>query len=54
LDDSRPNNDIPVDGRDLRAALDAVIAGQPLPENTKPSVGCTIKWKPGNAPAYVG
>jgi peroxiredoxin len=53
LDDSRPSNDLPVDGRDLRAALDAVVAGVPLPANPKPSVGCTIKWKPGNEPAYV-
>jgi peroxiredoxin len=53
LDDSRPGNGLPVDGHDLRAALDAVLAGVPLPENTKPSVGCTIKWKPGNEPSYV-
>lgn len=53
LDDSRPNSAIPVDGRDLRAALDAVLAGQPLPAEQKPSVGCTIKWRTGNVPAYV-
>lgn len=53
LDDSRPNNDLPVDGRDLRAALDAVLAGQPVPAEQKPSIGCTIKWKAGNAPAYT-
>jgi peroxiredoxin len=51
LDDSRPGNDLPVTGRDLRAALDAVLAGQPVAEPQKPSIGCNIKWKPGNAPA---
>jgi peroxiredoxin len=50
LDDSRPGNEIPVTGKDLRAALDAVLAGQPVPDLQKPSVGCNIKWKPGNAP----
>jgi thiol-disulfide isomerase/thioredoxin len=52
LDDSRPSNDKPVDGRDLRAALDAVLAGEAVPEQQTPSIGCSIKWKPGNAPAY--
>ena len=52
LDDSRPSNDKPVNGRDLREAIDAALAGQsPLP-NQKPSIGCNIKWKPGNAPNY--
>jgi peroxiredoxin len=45
LDDSRPKNDIPVTGRDLRAALDAVLAGEPVPERQIPSIGCNIKWK---------
>ncbi|MBD1913707.1 MULTISPECIES: thioredoxin family protein [unclassified Leptolyngbya] len=54
LDDSRPSNGLPVDGRDLRAALDAVLAGQPIPAEQKPSIGCNIKWKPGNEPAYFG
>ncbi len=54
LDDSRPNNGIPVTGRDLRAALDAVLAGQPVSPDQKPSLGCNIKWKPGNEPAYFG
>ena len=54
LDDSRPKNDVPVTGRDLRAALDAVLAGLPVPEPQKPSIGCNIKWKPGNAPAWFG
>jgi peroxiredoxin len=47
LDDSRPGNQNPVTGRDLRAALDAVLAGQPVPREQKPSIGCNIKWKSG-------
>ncbi|MBV8313789.1 MAG: thioredoxin family protein [Planctomycetaceae bacterium] len=54
MDDSRPSNGRPVTGRDLRAALDAVLAGTPIPEDQKPSMGCNIKWKPGNAPSYFG
>ncbi len=54
LDSSRPGNDIPVTGEDLRAALDALIAGKPVPEVQKPSMGCNIKWKPGNEPDYFG
>ena len=50
LDGSRPSNAIPVDGRDLRAALDAYLAGQPVPAGQTPSIGCNIKWKPGNEP----
>jgi len=49
LDGSRPSNDVPVDGRDLRAALDATLAGEPISEPQLPSLGCNIKWKPGNA-----
>lgn len=45
LDSSRPGNDIPVTGRDLRAALKAVIAGEPVNADQHPSVGCNIKWK---------
>ena len=45
LDDSRPESGIPVDGRDLRAAMDAVIDGQAVSEAQKPSLGCNIKWK---------
>jgi len=52
LDDSRPRNNLPVTGRDLRAAVDAVLAGKPVPAEQRPSLGCNIKWKPGNAPAY--
>ncbi|HOF41375.1 MAG TPA: thioredoxin family protein [Candidatus Hydrogenedentes bacterium] len=52
LDDARPGNGLPVTGRDLRAALDAALAGQPVEGDQKPSMGCNIKWKPGNAPVY--
>lgn len=45
LDDSRPGNQIPVTGKDLRAALDALLAGNPVDPNQKPSIGCNIKWK---------
>ncbi|MFP4057319.1 MAG: thioredoxin family protein [Candidatus Brocadiia bacterium] len=54
LDDSRPGNDKPNNGADLRAAIDAVLQGQPVPEPQKPSAGCNIKWKPGNEPPYFG
>jgi peroxiredoxin len=50
FDDSRPGNGKPVTGADLRSALDAVLTGRPVPVDQKPSVGCNIKWKPGNAP----
>ncbi len=53
LDDSRPGNRLPVTGRDLRAAVEAALAGQPIDKNQKPSIGCSIKWKPGNAPDYA-
>ncbi|HTB84121.1 MAG TPA: thioredoxin family protein [Candidatus Sulfotelmatobacter sp.] len=52
FDDSRPGNGIPVTGKDLRAALDAVLAGKAVSENQKASMGCNIKWKPGNEPDY--
>ncbi|MDH3698144.1 MAG: thioredoxin family protein [Flavobacteriaceae bacterium] len=45
LDDSRPGNGIPVTGRDIRNALDAVLSGQKVDPNQKPSIGCNIKWK---------
>jgi peroxiredoxin len=45
LDDSRPDSGIPVTGKDLRAALDAVLAGKPVDDNQMPSMGCNIKWK---------
>jgi thiol-disulfide isomerase/thioredoxin len=53
LDDSRPSNGIPVDGRDLRAALEALLGGEPISATQKPSIGCNIKWKPGNQPDYA-
>lgn len=53
LDDSRPGDGKPVTGRDLRQALDATLANRPVPSNQKPSVGCNIKWKKGNQPAYA-
>lgn len=52
LDSSRPGNDEPVTGADLRAAIEAILSGQPVSADQKPSIGCNIKWKPGNAPAY--
>ncbi len=53
LDDSRPGNSIPVTGRDLRTAIETVLAGGPIRGEQKPSLGCNIKWKPGNEPDYV-
>ena len=52
LDASRPGNGKPVTGEDLRAALDAVLAGRPPLEKQTPSIGCNIKWKAGKEPAY--
>src|SRR2546423_14983593 len=52
MDDSRPGNGIAVTGRDVRAALDALLAGKPISANQKPSIGCNIKRKPGNEPDY--
>ena len=52
FDGSRPKNNVPVTGADLRAAADAVLAGQPVSPVQKPSIGCNIKWSPGNAPEY--
>jgi len=54
FDASRPGNGVPVTGADLRAAADAVLAGRPAPAEQRPSIGCNIKWKPGNAPDYFG
>lgn len=48
LDDSRPSNSIPVSGQDLRSAIDSVLADRSVSEQQKPSIGCNIKWKPGN------
>jgi len=52
FDDARPGNSAPVTGKDLRAALDALLAGKPVGAAQKPSMGCNIKWKAGNAPDY--
>ncbi len=52
LDDSRPKGDIPVTGRDLRAAVAALLACEPPIEPQRPSAGCNIKWKAGSAPDY--
>ena len=54
LDSSRPDSGLPVTGGDLRAALDALLAGTPLAAEQTPSIGCNIKWKPGNEPDYFG
>ena len=54
LDDSRPKSDTPVTGKELRAALDAVLAGEAPERDQNPSMGCNIKWKPGNEPEYYG
>lgn len=53
LDDSRPGSDVKVTGKDLREAIEAVLADKPVPTDQKPSVGCNIKWKPGNEPEYA-
>jgi peroxiredoxin len=52
LDDSRPGNNKPVTGADLRAAIEAVLTGRAVNPDQKPSIGCNIKWRPGNEPAY--
>lgn len=54
LDESRPGNDKPVTGQDLRQALESLLSGHSVDPDQKPSIGCNIKWKPGNAPAYFG
>jgi thiol-disulfide isomerase/thioredoxin len=53
LDDSRPGNSKPPTGRDLRAAIDAVLSDTPVDPNQRASIGCSIKWKPGNELAYA-
>jgi hypothetical protein len=52
LDDSRPKNQLPVTGKDLRAALEAALAGKAPVSDQKPGIGCNIKWRPGNEPDY--
>lgn len=54
FDDSRPKNNHPVDGRDLKLAIRQLLEDGPAVTDTKPATGCNIKWKPGNAPGYFG
>jgi peroxiredoxin len=53
FDDSRPGNDKPVTGKDLRQALDALLEGKPVTQDQTPSIGCNIKWKAGGEPEYA-
>ena len=50
MDASRPENDLPTTGEELKAAMDAVLENRPVSQDQKPSLGCNIKWKPGNEP----
>ena len=52
FDSSRPGNGVPITGADLRRALDCVLAGQPVPTEQRPSIGCNIKWRSGQEPQY--
>lgn len=52
FDDSRPKSEIPITGKDLKSAVDAVLLGQPVNTQQKPSIGCNIKWIAGQEPAY--
>lgn len=52
MDDSRPGNNVPITGSDLRAAMEAVLEGKNAPAKQRPSMGCNIKWKKGNEPDY--
>jgi peroxiredoxin len=52
LDDSRPRNGLPITGKDLRAAIEAVLSGEPVSDDQRASIGCSIKWRAGNEPAY--
>ncbi|MGI9453087.1 MAG: thioredoxin family protein [Pirellulales bacterium] len=52
LDGSRPDSGVPVTGEDLRKAIDALLESRPLPQPQHPSIGCNIKWRPGNEPQY--
>ncbi len=53
FDDSRPSNGLPVTGESLRAAVGALLEGRPVPEDQRPSLGCSIKWRAGNEPAFA-
>ena len=52
FDDSRPKSEVPVTGKDVKAAVDALLAGTPIPADQRPSLGCNIKWMKGNEPEY--
>ncbi|NBV45374.1 MAG: thioredoxin family protein [Planctomycetia bacterium] len=52
LDDSRPGSGLPVTGHDLRQAIEALVAGRSPVAEQRPSIGCNIKWKPGNEPEF--
>ncbi|MGA0368908.1 MAG: thioredoxin family protein, partial [Kiritimatiellia bacterium] len=54
IDDSRPGSELPVTAKDYRAAIDAILAGELPSSDQKPSIGCNIKWIPGNEPDYFG
>jgi peroxiredoxin len=54
FDGARPGNDVAVTGADLKKAVEAVLAGQPVPEPQLPAMGCNIKWRPGNEPSWFG
>ncbi|HEV2150326.1 MAG TPA: thioredoxin family protein [Longimicrobiaceae bacterium] len=54
FDASRPSNDVPVTGQDLRAAMEALLEDLPVPAEQAPSIGCNIKWRPGNEPEWFG
>ena len=54
FDCSRPGNDVPVTGADLGAAVVALLEGDPISSDQRPSIGCNIKWKAGNEPDYFG
>lgn len=54
MDGARPGNGVPVTGENLRAAVEAVLAGRHVGDDQRPSLGCNIKWRPGNEPDYYG
>ena len=54
FDDSRPGNDVPVTGKDLKASIEEVLLDRKVDTQQKPSIGCNIKWKAGNEPPYFG
>ncbi len=53
FDDTRPNSGGEATGKDVREAIDRVLSGKPVSTHQKPAIGCSIKWKPGNTPAYA-